>query len=226
MNKTWIILIFFASVTVFPSFLTAQEIEKSEVIELIDGKQYYIHAVEEGQTLFSIAKAYNTSVDELEFENPDAGRTLAIEQILKIPVTSREQKIREELKDEDFRYIFHIVKKGETLYGISRIYEVDVNALKAANPDWDKGLKTGQYVKVPLGEPAPPETKLDVLATHDGLIHTVRAGETLYSISRKFKVGIPLLKAANKGLDGNLSVGQRIVIPQTTPPEEERREES
>lgn len=214
MNKTWIIIIVGILTLNSPLLLLSQEIKKSELIEQIGGKQYYLHTVEQGQTLYSLSRAYGLSLDEMIYENPDASQSLAVGQVLKIPVTSREQKITEELRNEDFRYIFHIVKKGETLYGISRIYEVDVADIKAANPGWENGLKTGQYIKVPMREPAPPSQEVEVQAGIEGEVYSVKAGETLYSISRKFKISIPALKAANTGLESSLRTGQKIIIPQ------------
>ena len=136
-----------------PADLYSQEIVKSEVLERIDGKEYYMHTVEQGQTLYSLSKLYDVPVDELVFENPDAENGLAIGQLLRIPLVSREKKITNELRQGEFRFIFHIVGKGESLFSISRIYDVSVNDLKAANPEWSAGLKPGQYLKIPLKEP-------------------------------------------------------------------------
>ncbi|MDT8393612.1 MAG: LysM peptidoglycan-binding domain-containing protein [Bacteroidales bacterium] len=213
MRKIQLIIVFAFTTAQMPVTLLAQEISKSERVEFIDGKSYYMHIIEQGQTLYSLSKAYDVPVDELIFENPDAANTLSIGQILQIPVNSREQKITEDLRKDEFRYIFHIVKKGQTLYGISQIYGVEVNDLKRANPDWDEGLKAGQYVKIPMKDPQTDAEKDIARSASDADTHIVKAGETLYSISRKYMVGIPALKAANKELGNSLSVGQRILIP-------------
>lgn len=222
------LIIFFAFVAAqLPAALLAQEISKSERVEFIDGKSYYMHKIEQGQTLYSLSKVYNVPVDELIFENPGAGNKLSIGQMLRIPVTSREQEITEDLRSNEFRYIFHIVKKGQTLYGISQIYDVEVNDLKRANPSWNEGLKTGQYIKIPMKEQQPAVPVKEAPGDADADMHIVKAGETLYSISRKYQIGIPALKAANKGLGNSLSVGQRILIPHekvATEPEEEKPE--
>jgi len=173
----------------------AQEVVKSETIELIDGKRYYIHSVEQGQTLYSISKTYKVPIDELKYENPDAGQGLAIGQNLRIPVTSREKIISDDLRDKDFRFIFHIVRAGETMYGISRMYDVPLDELKKANPEWADGLKTGQYVKIPMKAPEPvKEIDRNMPDEQHGQLHEVVRGETLYSISKKYKVSITALK--------------------------------
>lgn len=202
---------------------SAQELEKSEVIEAINGKEYYIHSVEAGQTLYALSKVYDVPVDELEFENPDAADGLSIGELLRIPLVSREKIITNDLRKGEFRYIFHIVKNGQTLYGISRIYSVPLDDLKKANPEWVNGLKPGQYLKIPMKE----EKKLTPVDLEDGngKKHIVSRGETLYSISRKYKVGMPELKAANPGISNSLSVGQEVHIPMIAKSVEVQEEE-
>jgi len=211
-----------------PGILSAQEIEKSDVIENIDGKRYYIHTVEQGQTLYSISKVYDVPVDELIFENPDAELGLAIDQQLRIPLTSREKVITDKLREGDFRYIFHIVKKGETLYGISRIYDVKADDLKAANPEWEKGLKTGQYVKIPLKAPEfnPTAEKPDIQHEEETpqeerayIEHIVKQKETLYGIARQYRISIDSLTRFNPGLTKDIFPGEVIRIPMRINPD-------
>ena len=214
MKKYWLIIILFAFSTTWSVHLAGQEITKTDVKEWIQGKEYYVHTVEQGQTLYSLSKAYDLPVDELLYENPDASEGLAIGQLIRIPVISREKQISEDLRNVDFRYIFHIVKKGETLYGIARIYDLEPDVLKKANPKWEEGLKEGQYLKIPVKAPereGPDDggvTRTDITRAH-----TVAAGETLFSISRLYKVSLASLRAVNPGLGNDLSVGQQISIP-------------
>ncbi len=215
MRKHLLIILLFLLAFAGPAVLYSQEIVKSDVIERIEGKDYYIHSVEQGQTLYSISKAYDMPVDELLFENPDAQQGLAIAQILRIPLTSREKLITNDLRKGEFRYIFHIIKKGQTLYGISRIYDISLGDLKKANPEWVDGLKPGQYIKIPMKDPVVADKTVIAKPTDkDSKVHTVSGGETLFSISRKYKVGMPELKAANPSITNSLSVGQLIRIPE------------
>ncbi|MBP7496308.1 MAG: LysM peptidoglycan-binding domain-containing protein [Bacteroidales bacterium] len=154
------------------SILLAQEpikIEnKATKIEIINGKKYYIHTVLKGQTLYSIAKAYNISVDEIIKENPDAKKSLALEQKLKIPVIGNNKQIVTEksytkappvtsVKKDSF--IYHTVKPKETLYGISKRYNVTVDEIKAVNLDADMNIQPGQIIKIPFHPNDNQETK-------------------------------------------------------------------
>lgn len=207
--------------------LTAQEVVKSDVTESQKGKNYYIHTVEPKQTLYAISKAYDVAIDELIFENPDAADGLTIDEVLRIPVISREKQISTELRSDDFRFIFHIVKKGETLYSIARIYDVPVADLKETNPEWESGLSTGQYIKIPMKESQVPAVAKNNEGIIESNIHTVGTGETLYSISRKYQVSIPALKAVNPGISNTLSLGQKVHIPveeqATSDPQDEKK---
>jgi len=227
MRKQLLIILGLVMAMLSVADLTAQEVVKSDVTESREGKNYYIHTTEAGQTLFAISKAYDVAVDELIFENPDAADGLSIDELLRIPVISREKQISSELRSDDFRFIFHIVKKGETLYSIARIYDVPVADLKEINPEWESGLSTGQYIKIPM-----KESQLPIVAKNDnGIIesniHTVGTGETLYSISRKYRVSIPALKAVNPGISNTLSIGQKVHIPveeqATSAPQDEKK---
>ncbi len=83
MRKHWLVILITLALFCGPGFLYAQEIVKSDVIENFDGKDFYIHSVEQGQTLYSISKAYDVPVDELKYENPVAEQGLSIGQVLR-----------------------------------------------------------------------------------------------------------------------------------------------
>lgn len=227
MTKYLLIIILALAAIMAPATLLSQEILKSEVIEKIDKKNYYIHTVEQGQTLYSISKVYDIPVDELKYENPDANQGLSIGQLLRIPVTSREKIITDDLRKGEFRYIFHIVKSGETLYGISRIYDVKLDDLKKANPGWEAGLSPGQYVKIPMKEMvvANPDKKEHTISEVQPqeekkfYEHVVKQKETLYGIARMYRMSIDSLASFNPGLTDKIFPGEVIRIPLTVNPD-------
>jgi LysM repeat protein len=199
---------------------------KSSETELVEGKRYYIHGVAKGQTAYSISRAYDVSVDEIYFENPEARDGLQVGDSLRIPVMGRDREISDNLRSGDFNFIFHIVQKGETLYSIGRIYDVSVEVLTKANPGADEGLKTGQYIRVPV---SPPELKDEgdkpVKIAADNLLieHVVASGETLFSIAKKYDFSVKELEAVNPGLETRISPGDIIYIPYS---KKEEKEES
>jgi len=72
-------------------------IKKSDKIETVDGKKFYIHSVEKGQTLYSIAKTYGTTVDIILANNPDAIDGLQPNDKLKIPFIAAAENAKKEI---------------------------------------------------------------------------------------------------------------------------------
>lgn len=184
-------------------------INKSEIIENINGKDYYLHFVKQGETLFEIAKAYGITVDNIFKVNPESRGGIKPGQILKIPliVQKTDDKNKQNSKDD---YFVHIVKAKETFYGISKKYGVEIEDIKKLNPEVGDNLQDGQTLKIPV-------IKSDKTINPDWdnsyLLHNVSQGETLYGIARKYDVTIGEIKNANPGLSDQLTIGASINIP-------------
>lgn len=102
-------------------------------------------------------------------------------------------------------FVLHKVDAGETLYAISKRYEVTVEQIVAQNPNADAGFEIEQILKVPYVV----RTSRPVV---QGKKHVVAEKETLYSISRLYSVTIEDLKKWNNLRDDALSLGQELVI--------------
>jgi len=108
----------------------------------------------------------------------------------------------------------HIVEKGNTLYGISKQYVVGIPDLFRLNPDARIGISVGQILFVPIEGVTKKEAKRSPVLKGSVLFHTVQRGETLYSLSKQYKVDINALLEANADIkDANISKGQVIKIP-------------
>lgn len=95
----------------------------------------------------------------------------------------------------------HIVKPGETLYGIATMYNINVGTLKNANAGISDNISVGQKLIIPA-------------VSSSQRFHTIAAKETLYSISRKYNIEISEIIKANPGLnEQNFKAGATIVIP-------------
>ncbi len=182
---------------------------RSETIQMVNGKPYYFHAVLQGQTLYSIARAYGVSIDEIVAENPDLESGLNYDQIIRIPADTQEkeedrrEKKLDEVEVED-GFIRHKVQRRETLFGISRQYNVPMEEILFHNPDARSGLQVRQVLKIPV-----------FVEEDDTYLHyTVSAGETEYGISRQFGISIDQLRALNPAVAAEgLKEGQRIRLP-------------
>jgi hypothetical protein len=81
--------------------LPAQETLKqmrSNVIEKINGKEYYIHTIKKGQTLYMISKAYGADVNDVIRENPEVKEGIRADQKIRIPVIKSEEPLKKNIK--------------------------------------------------------------------------------------------------------------------------------
>ena len=187
--------------------------EKVEVIKntrrtYVNEKLYFLHTVKKGENLFAICKAYNVLQKEVAIENPEVFDGLKLGQVIKIPVLNDGfGSIGADL------FIIHKVNGGETLSAISRLYNVKVKKIKAANPGLGDNLKIGQVIRI-----AKKDVKNLSEATanidENYIIHIVQKKETLYSLSKQYDVSIDVIKKENPMVEAKgLQPDMRIKFP-------------
>ncbi|MEX0981381.1 MAG: LysM peptidoglycan-binding domain-containing protein [Bacteroidales bacterium] len=198
------------------ALLPAQEpvhVTRSDNKVILEGKVYYVHLVKAGQTLYSIARAYNVSEKEILIENPGAiAAELTIGQVLKIPSDPASAFSVDTGEGAD-RKKNHILKPGETLYSLSRRYDCTVEDLLKLNPGIDiNDIPVGQKILLPPDETVRNELSFD----EEGyLFHKVKKGETLYSIARYYGVSLREIRSVNLELGwGGPKSGDVLRIPQ------------
>jgi peptidoglycan DL-endopeptidase LytF len=160
--------------------------------EISHDNSIYYH-VASGDTLWAIAKKFNTSVTDIKQANHLVTDTLMVNQTLIIP------------KD------FHTVAKGDTLYSIAKKYETTVDAVKEANRLNDNSLGIGQILIIPTiinGQVSFETGNQQASSTY-----TVVAGDSLWTIANNFNTTVGAIKGANNLSSDILSVGQKLTIP-------------
>jgi LysM repeat protein len=172
------------------------------------GIPYYKHRVEKGQTLYSLSKFYKCDINDILSANPGIEQGLKEGADVFIPAEKADGGKSKKETVSGHAYLSHIVEKKETLFSIAQRYNVDVNAIIAANPGVEDGLKKGQEIKIPVKAAAPV-----VEIREDFVRHEVKAGETLYAISRTYEVTPDQIKEVNPGMTEALSLGQIVVVP-------------
>lgn len=156
--------------------------EETEIVET------EVYTVKSGDTLYSIAKKYNLSVDELKKLNNLTSNSLSIGQKLKISTS------------EDDTETTYTVVKGDTLYGIANKFGVSVNNLKNINNLSSNTLSIGQVLKIPG-------------TTSNKLTYTVKSGDTLYGIANTYNTTVNEIKSLNNLTSNTLSIGQTLILP-------------
>ncbi|WP_246579258.1 LysM peptidoglycan-binding domain-containing protein [Alkaliphilus flagellatus] len=164
------------------------------------------YMIKAGDTFYSIAIRYNTTVAALIAANPNVNpNALCIGQIICIPIPFPPCPGGN----------YYTIRAGDTFFSIARRFNVSLDALLNANPNVNPdALYIGQVICIPGPTPPPPVT-----CPAGTMPYIIRAGDTFFSIARRFNVSLDALIAANPNVDpDNLMIGQRICIPGPTPP--------
>ena len=114
-------------------------------------------------------------------------------------------------------YIVHKVERGETLYALSRRYNVNVNSIIDSNPGSQNGINVGQELIIPTqlassNSPVQNQDKTSGTSTQEQIVHRVASGESLYTIGQKYGVRVNDIKRWNKLRGNTISVGQNLTI--------------
>lgn len=182
--------------------LTSNELYIGQLLQIkpIQGNTYI---VKRGDTLYGIASKYSVSVKDLKEVNNLTTNVLYIGQELLIPseiVEDIPEQDEEEII-EDGKYDIYIVQKGDSLWAISKKYDLPLQELISINKLEDNTLKTGQKLLIPKQK------------TENEKIYIVQKGDTLWSIAKKYNVSVNNIKEKNNLTSNLLSVGQQIIIP-------------
>ena len=179
-------------------------------VHQINGKNFYIHVAEKGNTLYAISKMYDVPQDVIKKENPGLSDGISIGEKIFIPVKRHESQPENTV---DGNYIEHTVTKKQTLYSISNEYKVKQKEIIAANPEIKDGLKEGQIIKIPVVSIKDVDGAKQNEPEHVYKTHVVKKGETLYALSKLYNVSQDSIKIVNNGLKKGLRVDETINIP-------------
>lgn len=123
-------------------------VKKSKKTEIVEGKKYYLHTVERGQTLYAIAKAYDLTVNDILVENPDALNGIKPGQVLRIPFEKKPATVV--VPPDTGKYIIHKIEAGQTLYSLAKKYNTTEQIILDNNPAAKDGLKVGMELRIPV----------------------------------------------------------------------------
>ncbi len=172
------------------------------------------HTVAKGETVTQIAQKYSVTTSDIFRLNPDAQAGVKEGTILLIPpAVNAGTKPKKQPASSEGAAVY-VVAAGETLYGISRKYEVSVADLEQANPKALTGLKAGDSLVIPRGKAKADKPKAAVkAAAKTTTLHTVVAGETKFGIAKQYGISVAELEAANPEIqNGGLQIGFQLKI--------------
>ena len=158
-----------------------------------DGETYIVKS---GDSLWSIAKRYGVSIDDIKKANNLSSNLLNIGQVLIIP--------SEEEPPEIGDFIVYTVSSGDNLYKIATKYNLTVDDLVNYNDLATTNLSIGQQLLIPVQKTSETQT------------YIVKSGDTLYSIASKYGISVNTLKNYNNLTTNVLGIGQKLNIPVTS----------
>lgn len=164
------------------------------------------HTVTKGETVYSIAAAHGTTVNDIYKLNPSAERGIKAGDKLQLLKTARKVS----------GFSNHQIEAKETLFSVSRMYNISVDDIKNANTGLTEStFSIGKTIRIPLFNSSSVSVNNNaVQSSGSDFDYKVKKGETLYSIGKSNNVSVEALLNANPSLkDGGLRDGMTLIIP-------------
>ena len=184
-----------------------------------ENQSCFLHTIEKGQSLYSIASMYGVSQSDIIKLNPGSDEKIFIGRTLRIPRNAANVQ----------KETYHTIEAGETLYRLTVKYNVSARAICDANPGLSaENFRIGQVIRIPSTTEAktivPVETQNNTMVANNipGPVesrcrdmHKVKRKETVFSISREYGISETELIAANPELKGENKIkkGTFLCIP-------------
>jgi cell wall-associated NlpC family hydrolase len=177
-------------------------------------EKYTKHTISKGDNLTTIAKKYGVKTKDILEANPTAPKILKLNSVLLIPTKNLTPALKSNEIISAVSPSTHEVKEKETLWGISKKYNVSVDDLKMANPQIEtEGLKMGQQINIPSKSVAITEKPIEEKVSTDvELAVEVLPKETKYAIAKKYGITVAELERQNPFIKGKLPVGYVLKI--------------
>lgn len=182
------------------------------VVEIL-GQKYYVYEIKKGDSLFGIARENGWDDKELKRLNPSATSPLKKGAKLYYPVSGKAETTVPTVSDPEeaglLSALTHKVKKGETVYSISRTYGIPVNTIYQLNPSSKTGIKAGETLTL---------RKQEIRGTGNPDMegyYTVKKGDTLYRVAHDHGVTVAAILQENPGVsETNFQAGSIIKLPE------------
>ncbi|AXH12506.1 lytic transglycosylase domain-containing protein [Halarcobacter bivalviorum] len=174
--------------------------------------------VKGGLHLRNIANSIGMSYDELLSLNKHIKQSIIppTKEVYEINIPYSRLSRFNETKDsiKDTKFVVHIVKRGDTLYGLSRKYRIPYSLIKDYNKLKTNKLALKQKIILPIPKDMIGKIKFsnDNSYTSNKKNYTVKSGDSLYSIAKKYKINVEKLKRDNNLKTSLLKIGDKIVI--------------
>lgn len=182
-----------------------------------------IHTVNKGQTLYSISKLYDTTIENIVKMNPGCENKLSVGQQLRIEKGAKDESIKTIVSKDEYGTISHTIQSGETLYRLGKMYGIDPQDICDVNPGLStSNFRVGETIRIPRAaqeikaESAKANYEEADIPQNDAkekkeIIHKVKKNDTLYSIAKIYGVSIEDIIANNPEIKGKV-IKRKMVL--------------
>ena len=180
------------------------------LVQSVNAQKYLSHQVKDGESLASITKMYNITNQELYEINPKAKTKLEPKMILILPNkihTSSQTKVLTGYKE-------HKVKRKETLYSISKLYNVSIDEIKKSNRQlYSESLKKDAIINI-------PQYKNDASSTLNSSLakYIVQPKDALWGVAQRHGITVEQLEILNPNISSVIKPGDELVVPNINNP--------
>lgn len=177
--------------------LTSNTLKVGQTLKLTKNNEmipedYLVYKVKKGDSLWDIAKEYNTTVATLKKINNLSNDKLTINQQLFIPKSDNSSV-------KNTGEINYVVQKGDNLWTIANKYDTTISDIKKLNNLKTNTLQIGQVLKIP--------------GSTNYNTYTVKKGDSLWKIADKYGTTVNKLMTINNLDSTTLQIGQSLLIP-------------
>ena len=172
----------------------------------------FMYTVKPGDSLYSIARKYNTTVQDIINLNYLKNNNLSIGQVIRIPENY--------FKPDEMtmpNYISYTVKPGDTLYSIASNNGVSVDTIISDNVLPNNSLSVGQVLRLRVSDGEVLECFGPDFEIPEEIVpsvtYVVKAGDNLYNIAKQYNTSVSEIVRLNSLPNNNLSIGQQLLIP-------------
>ena len=178
----------------------------------IGGHEYYRYDTSNGESIYDIAAKLCVTKDYIIQNNPDASDGITNGMILYFPVENSGNTASAVRENTVPANVVHVVEQGETLYGLAKKYGVTVDALIAANPGSENGIKIGQKLNIPSSDTVSASQQVSNAFNNNSNVasiqpkdvevvyHQIKEGESIYTLAKQYNSSIEGIITANPGL--------------------------
>lgn len=181
---------------------------KAEIL----GKSYYYYEVKKGDSPYGVAKKYGWDYRKLCDLNPEVVIDMKKGSRLYYPAddsastssgTTSSAAANKPQQAPSSEPIRHEVKRGETVYSISRLYGIPVEQIYASHPSAKTGIKAGETLVI----------NQSASSSNQPIFYTIRRGDTLYAVAKEYDTSVAKILSLNPGVsEQNFKAGSTIRI--------------